>query len=352
MIQTALENGKYEVIGLLKSRRAKQAARLAKTLVTKSPKDPSLRFLSGLVCLSQDNKTMAAKHFSNAIKLGSKDVAAFTNLATLQMSMKASKAADKTLALAVKTFGDDNFQVLHLMAMLRMEEGQTAEALELAEKCIALEGTRVEAWVFKGRILRSQGHLFDAIESFQTAMSLAPDSIDSLVNLSWLFAFTNQNEEALRITEDAVKCLPNSMNLRAQLAQRYTEAGRFDDAIEMFHSLCGTPEYRPMALRVLAQISPEGALPDLIARAAKAVRTTKDAEALGQLHLAMHMAHQRSAASDAKKLSLGTANGFLARARPYSSQDDEAYHAAIKATYDAEMEVSAGQSDRGAPVPI
>lgn len=333
MIKIDREIGKREVMGLLRADRLKQAMRLAKSLVTHFPKDPSVRFLSGLVSLSQNNRAIAVKHFSQAIKLGTTDLAAFTNLATLQMSFNAMAQADKTLALAARKFGDDCFEIVHQATTLRIAENRLPEALELANKCIVIDAGRAEGWALKGQILRSMGQLFEAIASCRKAVTLDPFHAQACINLSWLLSITSQTEEALRVTKAAATRMPECGELLSQFALRSVEAGRFDEASSIYQGLVTDPVQGPLAMRMLAQFAPVQTLPPLIDLAGRTVKLTKDPEALGQLHLALHNAHTRAELKRPAKISLGTANAYFARARPYSRDEDAAYHAAIKAAY-------------------
>ena len=113
-----------------------------------------------------------------------------------------------------------------------------AEAMVHYRKFLELEPPNVEARNTLGTALIQQGHVREAVDQWQEALTLQPENGNAASNLAWVFATCP--EDSIRDGTRAVEVAENAFRISGGkipmidrvLAAAYAENGRFADAIE------------------------------------------------------------------------------------------------------------------------
>ena len=138
-----------------------------------------------------------------------------------------------------ETFPDEP-AVLAALAEAEFDAGHDRQAIEAADRALALDGTRVNAYVQKGYALfRQASEADDADEAYKAAVSpfIALNKIENNHPLPLIYYFRSYVERgisppdlAVRGLERAVELAPFDQSLRLELATHQLSAGQFDRA--------------------------------------------------------------------------------------------------------------------------
>lgn len=113
-----------------------------------------------------------------------------------------------------------------------LEKGETDSAMELANKCLAIEKGNAQANLIKGKALYSKGRLVEAENHIRTAVEL-----DSKLDEGWFwlagFALDNGNHAmALSYYGKAAQLEPANTEYITAIAEVYASQGKYVKAIE------------------------------------------------------------------------------------------------------------------------
>jgi tetratricopeptide (TPR) repeat protein len=127
-----------------------------------------------------------------------------------------------------------DFDAAYLMARLRVALRQSATAIEMFDTATRLKPDSADAWLDRGRALYDVGRLDDALSSFEKAMQLEPDSADAHYSCGTLCTMLQRHEEALQHYDRAANSRPNDIKLLTNRAASLHALGRYDEAIASF----------------------------------------------------------------------------------------------------------------------
>ncbi|HZZ04057.1 tetratricopeptide repeat protein [Paraburkholderia sp.] len=123
---------------------------------------------------------------------------------------------------------------LHLLGVLRHQQGQHAEAAELVRRAVNLRPEDAALQLNLGNALKALGKIDDAIEQFRNALTLAPSFPMAHYNLGNAYASVGRHEDAADAFEKSLRLQPNDASSHNNLGNALHALGRHTDAIASF----------------------------------------------------------------------------------------------------------------------
>jgi tetratricopeptide (TPR) repeat protein len=123
---------------------------------------------------------------------------------------------------------------LHLLGVLRHQQGRHEEAADLVGRAVALRPNDAALQLNLGNALKALGRLDGAIERFRNALSLAPEFALAHYNLGNAYALAGRHEDAVDAFERSLRLQPNDASAYNNLGNALHATGRSEDAIAAF----------------------------------------------------------------------------------------------------------------------
>jgi Flp pilus assembly protein TadD len=217
------------------------AARSFRTTLQIAPNFKEAHDQLGRVLLQQKKYAEAEAEFGEILQLNPSNASAHTCLgyALAAQGKYADAEAEYSNALMLKPDDADISQALALIR-LKAESEKKLASLYDALKILPTPEAHIQIAI----ILAIKGEFQYAIEHYNEALRLKPDSPDVLNNLAWLLAtcpdaHIRNGVQAVKYAERACELTHHHMTpLVGTLAAAYAEAGRFDDAIATAKKAC------------------------------------------------------------------------------------------------------------------
>ncbi|WP_168794906.1 tetratricopeptide repeat protein [Paraburkholderia aromaticivorans] len=131
---------------------------------------------------------------------------------------------------------------LHLLGVLRHQQGQHAEAAELVRRAVNLRPEDAALQLNLGNALKALGQIDNAIEQFRNALTLAPSFPMAHYNLGNAYAAAGRHEDAADAFEKSLRLQPDDASSHNNLGNALHALGRHTEAIAAFRR---TLELRP-----------------------------------------------------------------------------------------------------------
>jgi protein O-GlcNAc transferase len=132
-----------------------------------------------------------------------------------------------------------NLNALHLLGVVRFQQGRNSEALRLIGTVLSVNPNIVAALSNFGLVLRSLGRLDEALESFDKSLTIKPNYAEALYNRGLTLLALSRFEEALASCEKALAIKPHyaeAFNLRGKalrgLNRCHEELASYEKALE------------------------------------------------------------------------------------------------------------------------
>jgi predicted TPR repeat methyltransferase len=123
-----------------------------------------------------------------------------------------------------------HFEALHLLGVLRWQQGRTSEALDHIAAALKLKPTHVRALSNQGAILASLGRTTEALASYDKALAIKPDYAEALNNRGNALKSLKRTGEALESYERALTTKPDLAEVHLNVGLLLAEAGRLEEA--------------------------------------------------------------------------------------------------------------------------
>jgi tetratricopeptide (TPR) repeat protein len=123
---------------------------------------------------------------------------------------------------------------LHLLGVLRHQQGQHAEAADLVRRAVALRPEDAALQLNLGNALKALGELDGAIERFRNALTLAPAFALAHYNLGNAYAAIGRHEDAMYAFGHAVRLQPGDASSHNNLGNALHALGRHSEAADAF----------------------------------------------------------------------------------------------------------------------
>lgn len=128
----------------------------------------------------------------------------------------------------------DHTDALHLLGVLRHQQGRHEEAADLVGRAVALRPNDAALQLNLGNALKALGRLDGAIERFRNALTLAPEFPLAHYNLGNAYALAGRHEDAVDAFNRSLRLQPNDASTHNNLGNALHALGRCEDAIAAF----------------------------------------------------------------------------------------------------------------------
>ncbi len=152
----------------------------------------------------------------------------------------------------------DNFDALHLLGVLRQQQGRSAEALKLIAAALKRNSASADALSNYGVVLDALRRHEEAVAAFDKALALKPDKADALNNRGNALNKAGRREEALASFQAALALVPHDLDALVNKADALLALGRhaealaaYDRALALKHDHLGALARRGNALFAL-----------------------------------------------------------------------------------------------------
>jgi tetratricopeptide (TPR) repeat protein len=123
---------------------------------------------------------------------------------------------------------------LHLLGVLRHQQGRHEEAVDLVGRAVALRPNDAGLQLNLGNALKALGRLDGAIERFRNALTLAPEFPLAHYNLGNAYALAGRHADAVDAFERSLRLQPNDASTYNNLGNALHAIGRSDEAMAAF----------------------------------------------------------------------------------------------------------------------
>jgi tetratricopeptide (TPR) repeat protein len=123
---------------------------------------------------------------------------------------------------------------LHLLGVLRHQQGEHAEAADLVRRAVDLRPDDAALQLNLGNALKALGQLEAAIERFRNALTLSPAFALAHYNLGNAYAALGRHEDAMFSFGHAVRLQPGDASSHNNLGNAYHALGRYSEAVDSF----------------------------------------------------------------------------------------------------------------------
>lgn len=123
---------------------------------------------------------------------------------------------------------------LHLLGVLRHQQGQHEEAADLVRRAADLRPQDAALQLNLGNALKALGRLDQAIERFRNALTLAPTFPMAHYNLGNAYALAGRHEDAVDAFEKSLRLQPMDASSHVNLGNALHALGRHREAVDSF----------------------------------------------------------------------------------------------------------------------
>jgi len=263
-----------------KAQRTKEAESEAKEILKRDPNDVQSRRLLGRIYLrslgdvnagsgQSETANKAIEQFREINRLDPTDAESALWLARLYRLKNEHDKSGQVLRAILKT-DPDNEQAVEQLTQLLMDEGKSAEAVELLEGITAHSPTPVLLDLLGDAY--SQAHeLAKAEAAYRKAAEADPSELSHQRGLGQTLLAEEKYREALAVYQKLSDLMPDDSDVYLRIAQIYRELHQLDKAEE---NLVKARQYAPGSLEVMYN---EGMLYESQGRYEDAIRVLSDA---------------------------------------------------------------------------
>lgn len=222
--------------------------------------------LLGAMLIDRKQFAEAGAAFQSALKLDPEDRKAHIELGSLLLRIRKGAEAEPHFAAVLKANPSDP-ELVYKLGISLMLQGKLLEAREQMRAVISLNPSSLAHWQL-GEIHIGLGNPKQAIESYEAAIAMSPDLLQSANNLAWLLATSGDpairdGGRAVEIAELICKAAVSPDAQRSDtLAAAYAEVGRFDAAVAALSKLDNLSSDMQTRLQLYRQKKPFHETPD------------------------------------------------------------------------------------------
>jgi predicted O-linked N-acetylglucosamine transferase (SPINDLY family) len=145
---------------------------------------------------------------------------------------------------AILSADADDIDALHLLGVLRKQQGRYEEAIRLIEAAIRLDPDYVEAHVNLGLALNDIKRHEDAIASYRRALAVEPGCVEAHYNMGVVLGTLGRGEEAVASYRSALAISPDHVEAHYNLGVLLGGLKRHEEAVACIESaLALRPDY-------------------------------------------------------------------------------------------------------------
>jgi tetratricopeptide (TPR) repeat protein len=139
----------------------------------------------------------------------------------------------------------DNYDVLHLLGLVKLKRGRAGAALGLLEAALKINPGSPDALANRGLALAALDRDDDALASFDRALALTPDQPDTFNNRGSLLMKLGRPAEALATFDRVAALAPQHFGARINRGNALAALGRFDEALAQYDALLAAAPAHP-----------------------------------------------------------------------------------------------------------
>ena len=133
-------------------------------------------------------------------------------------------------ARAASAVGENNPDALHLLGLVRCEQGRRAEAADYFNRSLAKRPGHPHVLTNLGKTLKYLGSNAEAVTAFKAALATQPDLPDALCELGELHYRAGEYAEAEVLLRRVLAQMKGHAHAKLWLGIIFKESGRFDEA--------------------------------------------------------------------------------------------------------------------------
>lgn len=128
----------------------------------------------------------------------------------------------------------DNFVMNNNYANILDKTGQPEKAIEHFNKALQMRPNSAEVHSNLGNVLRRLNRIDEAIMHYEKAIKLKPDLAEAHYNLAISYAGQGRTDEAIAKYLDALRFRPDDVDTLSNLGYALAQKGKFDEAVEYY----------------------------------------------------------------------------------------------------------------------
>jgi tetratricopeptide (TPR) repeat protein len=128
----------------------------------------------------------------------------------------------------------DNFVMNNNYANILDKTGQAEKAIEHFNKALQMRPNSAEVHSNLGNVLRRLNRIDEAIMHYEKAIKLKPDLAEAHYNLAISYAGQGRTDEAIAKYLDALRFRPDDVDTLSNLGYALAQKGKFDEAVEYY----------------------------------------------------------------------------------------------------------------------
>ena len=171
----------------------------------------------------------------------------------------------------------NNAVALHLLGVVRNQEGEAGQAIELIGTAIALQPDYAEAHNNLGNALHDQGQLEAAVVAYYRALRLKPGYAQAHSNLGNALYDQGKLEESVAACRAALALKPDLAEAHSNLGNALKDQGKLEEAVAAYHeALTLKPDFAVAHNNLGNALYDQGDLEAAVAAYGKAQRLKPD----------------------------------------------------------------------------
>ncbi len=146
-------------------------------------------------------------------------------------------AAAERLYHQVLAMEPASFAPRHMLGVIRFQQGQHLQAIDLITAALKLNPQVAEAWINLGHVQTGAGRPEEAVASYRRALTLSPGEFAALNALSGVLVQLKRSEEALDCTNWSLALRPGDIEALHRRADILRQMKRFDLALKDYDAV-------------------------------------------------------------------------------------------------------------------
>jgi tetratricopeptide (TPR) repeat protein len=130
-----------------------------------------------------------------------------------------------------------SFAPRHMLGVIRYQQGQYPQAIELISEALKSNPRVAAAWINLGNVQSVAGRAEEAASSFRRALALTPGDPSVLSALATLLWGLGRPDEALGCVDQMLAARPGDIELRHRRGDMLRERKRFDHALQDYDAV-------------------------------------------------------------------------------------------------------------------
>jgi tetratricopeptide (TPR) repeat protein len=220
--------------------------------LSKSPNNPEVLRILGMLYGSENNLTEAEKYYQLAIKANPKCADCYLNLGKIDAGNKQySSAIEKvSKAIAIAPKQSDYYMV---RGNLHRLNNNNDNAKADFDQCIKLQPKNIDYLMQRALFNKATDRINAAVTDMNKAIQLSPKNGILFYEKASLFAEKNMNADALKAADDGLKADPKSISLLELRGKLFSQQKDYDKAVMDFdkESTLAPNNYYPIYLKAV-----------------------------------------------------------------------------------------------------